>query len=530
MKNLIYKKALLILCLLMATVSLKASNEAEYKSINKAYTLNADGSYSQRVIKEIKLLTHKAFNDLYGETFIVYNPKIQSLKINESYTTQADGTVIKTPQNAFNEVLPASAANAPAYNHLKEMVVTHTGLEIGATIYLDYTLTTTPTYNSLLSFDINEEISESSPVKEYTISITAIPGSLALNHQLINSKVKPKVSDNTTKWVFKNVPAAALESYKPQNGTTPHLLATTIKENAVAATYTKRGDIEYSKLAQKLTKDSKSEDEKIAALTQYAVHNTSYSRLPFAYQDNSERRAEVVAKSGYSTKMERVALLGALLKGSDIAYELVFAYPKEVNSTMLTYSTLKDVLLKIGNKYYNVWSTTPIDMSSRSMLDSYYGIKGGVFANLHLESTNNIATTHQDTLTNSTNDNSGYITYTPLNINKEVVKGWRMSNLPTTRKSTLELPSQVSESSKWNIVLKDGVTLQTPLMNIALKEPFGSFSISLTQKDNVVTLERNINFTKQVITTTEYAKFRNFITQWSSKKGSVLLFEKSSTK
>ena len=144
MKNLIYKKTLLLVCLLVVTVSLHATNEAEYKKIKKNYTINEDGSYSLRVYKEIKLLTHKAFNNLYGESFIIYNPKTQSVKINDSYTTQADGTVIKTPSNAFNEVLPFSAANAPAFNHLKELVVTHTGLELGATIYLDYTLTTKP--------------------------------------------------------------------------------------------------------------------------------------------------------------------------------------------------------------------------------------------------------------------------------------------------------------------------------------------------------------------------------------------------
>ena len=94
MKNLIYKKAVLILCLLMVTVSLNAANEAEYKRITKEYTLNEDGSYSLRVYKEIKLLTHKAFNNLYGETFIIYNPQIETLKINDSCTICLCGVAI----------------------------------------------------------------------------------------------------------------------------------------------------------------------------------------------------------------------------------------------------------------------------------------------------------------------------------------------------------------------------------------------------------------------------------------------------
>jgi len=66
------------------------------------------------------------------------------LQIHESYTRQKDGNIVKTPANALVEVLPSAAANAPAFNALREMVVVHTGLELGATIYLDYSITTKP--------------------------------------------------------------------------------------------------------------------------------------------------------------------------------------------------------------------------------------------------------------------------------------------------------------------------------------------------------------------------------------------------
>ena len=527
MKNLIYKKAVLILCLLMVTVSLNAANEAEYKRITKEYTLNEDGSYSLRVYKEIKLLTHKAFNNLYGETFIIYNPQIETLKINDSYTTQADGTVIKTPSNAYNEVLPASAANAPAFNHLKEMVVTHTGLELGATIYLDYTLTTTPTDKSSLYFDINEQISESSPVKEYTLSITA-PSSLGLNYELINSTVKPIVSGNTTQWTFKNLAAAPIEMYKPQNGSAPRLIATTLTSNAVAERYSKIADIDYKTLATELIKDATSESEKIDALVGFVVKRTSLSPLPFSYQGNKERCLKAVSKSGYATKMEKAVLLNSLLKGASISSEFVFAYPKEMNNSLLTYSTLKDVAVKVGDKYYSTSSVSPIDMGIRSSINNYYTILDGVFTKLDIAPSEQIVKNYTDTISNQMKDNNGYIVYSLKDINKGIVKSWGMNSLPTTRISTLELPSKADESSKWDIELADGVTLQTPLKNITLNDSFGSLSIKLTQKGNVVTVERTVNFTKQHITPAEYKRFRSFITQWGSTKGSTLLFEKSS--
>ena len=525
MKNLIYKKTLLLVCLLVVTVSLHATNEAEYKKIKKNYTINEDGSYSLRVYKEIKLLTHKAFNNLYGESFIIYNPKTQSVKINDSYTTQADGTVIKTPSNAFNEVLPFSAANAPAFNHLKELVVTHTGLELGATIYLDYTLTTKPADKSTAYFDVNEQISESSPVREYTISITA-PSTTCVSYELLNSKVKPKVSGNTTQWIFRNLPAAALESYKSQNGDAPRLIATTLEANAVSDRYSKIADIKYESLANTLTSEIKSEDKKIEALVNYVVRGTNLSPLPFNYQENKERCMKLVSTSGYATKMEKAILLNSLLNSVGVFSEFVFIYPNDIDSVMLTYSALKGVLLKVGDSYYSTSSTTPIDLSTRSAFDTYYTIKGGKFAKLDVEPAKQVVKNYTEVISSTTKDNGGYVTFTPKDINRGVVKSWNMNKLPTTRTSTLELPSQANESSKWEIELKDGVTLQTPLMNIILDETFGSLSITLTQVGNIVTLERKINFTKQYIIPSEYKKFRSFITQWNSKKGSILLFEK----
>ena len=161
-----HKLAFLLCLLLMATTAFGAS-EAEYKKLAKTWTLNADGSQEFRYNMELTLFTHTAMNGTYGESFIVYNPQYQELKINSSYTRQKDGTIIKTPDNAFVEVLPRNAADAPAYNHLKEMVVVHTGLELGATIYLDYTVTSKPGY--LPEVDIFEELLQSSPVKELSL-------------------------------------------------------------------------------------------------------------------------------------------------------------------------------------------------------------------------------------------------------------------------------------------------------------------------------------------------------------------------
>lgn len=229
------KKYNLLIIGLLAVVTAMAQPEAVFDKIVKQYTWNRDGSMTFRYRKELKLNTHFAFNNLYGETFIVYNPEFQTLKINESYTKQADGTVIRTPDNAFNEVLPSFAADAPAYNHLREMVVTHTGLEVGATIYLDYTLTTHVGFYPFL--DVAEQLQEHSPVKDYQVEIT-LPEEEKLTYGLNALKGEPTVRQHsgmtTYAWHFQHIPAFPMESYTAGKAS-PMLFASNAEgENGVA--------------------------------------------------------------------------------------------------------------------------------------------------------------------------------------------------------------------------------------------------------------------------------------------------------
>lgn len=192
--------------LLLAVLPVKAESEAEFRKLSKTYTLRADGSQELRVQKELTLFTHAAMNGLYGETFIVYDPEFQELTIHESYTRQKDGTVIKTPSNALVEVLPSSAANAPAYNHLKEMVVVHTGQELGATIYLDYSIVSKAGY--LPELDVCCPVKELSPVKEFIFRLN-VPAGKSVRYELLNASAKPVIAQgNGMKsfiWTLKDV-------------------------------------------------------------------------------------------------------------------------------------------------------------------------------------------------------------------------------------------------------------------------------------------------------------------------------------
>ena len=63
----------LICCFLLTFSHAMAQDErfdAWYYSIVKDYTLNPDGSMDYSYSKQQKLLTYRAFHNLYGETFV----------------------------------------------------------------------------------------------------------------------------------------------------------------------------------------------------------------------------------------------------------------------------------------------------------------------------------------------------------------------------------------------------------------------------------------------------------------------------
>ncbi|MCB2205649.1 DUF3857 domain-containing protein [bacterium] len=138
--------ALSILILAAASSALRAQDttDAVYENIQHEYLLRPDGSTLYSYSSKLKLLTPFAFTREYGESFITYNPKWQTLDVTRSETTMRDGSVVPSPVNAYNEVLPRSAAHAVPFNHLREMVVTHTGLEAGAVVDFAYTLESKP--------------------------------------------------------------------------------------------------------------------------------------------------------------------------------------------------------------------------------------------------------------------------------------------------------------------------------------------------------------------------------------------------
>lgn len=298
-----------------------------YQSIIKEYSLNEDGSTDFRFIKDQKMLSYRAFHNLYGETFIVYNPTSQHLKINEVYTIMASGKKIITPPNAFNEVLPFIAVDAPAYNDLREMVITHTGLERNAVIHLDYQIHSLPgAFNSLMG---NEILAEAEPLKNLLLKIR-IPAGKKLFYHLLNAGIEPVKSTEGSydvyTWKFTDIPAFSHEDFQQVGyNNYPRLLFGTFEHREEVIPYLTQQDafrFKANDLMNKLVNELVVEKPDRFALAlkiqERVVDDMRLYPIPIKTSLYKCRNAEQTWNSNGGTSLEKAILMVTLMKAAGI--------------------------------------------------------------------------------------------------------------------------------------------------------------------------------------------------------------------
>ena len=108
------KKSLFIAALVsLFSLANAQQPDAIYKLLRYEWTVNADGTSDYHYRHEVQILRNRALTAYAdkGETFVVYNPDLEEVTINEVYTLQLDGTRIDMPQNAFIYQLPSECAD-----------------------------------------------------------------------------------------------------------------------------------------------------------------------------------------------------------------------------------------------------------------------------------------------------------------------------------------------------------------------------------------------------------------------------------
>jgi hypothetical protein len=309
-------------------------DDAVYNKIKKEYTLHPDGSMEYREYKELTLLTYMSFHRLFGETFIVYDPGYQQLEIHEAYTIMADGMRVDVPDNGFNEVLPRQAANAPAYNRLREMVVTHTGLEVGATIYLDYSIKTAAGhFPAFMGEDLTGEMV---PLREKKV-IIRIPESETLHYKMLNLRTAPEIRQEDGMQVytftFREQPATP-QLWGTDPTQLPRLFFSTAKDMERAYfpfvaqdAFRFQATAEMEAAVKLLKEEQKSNLEVALAIQKMVVDEIGTWNIPLEYTGFSCRTPAEVWQSNGGTVAEKSILLTSLLLQAGLQAEALAIIP-----------------------------------------------------------------------------------------------------------------------------------------------------------------------------------------------------------
>lgn len=582
MTNLINK----IICLLIVlgtAISVSAAPEAEFKKLIKSWTLNTDGSQEFHYNMELTIYSYLAMRSLYGESFIQYNPEYQTLKINSSYTKQKDGTIVKTPDNAFVEVLPRSAADAPAYNHLKEMVVVHTGLELGATIYLDYTITTKAGY--LPGLDIFEPIQQASPIKEYSLSVT-VPVDKDLSYSLANPQVMAKVNVEegmrTISWKLKNVkPASLAPMQRIESGDMQYLACSTFETNKEALNYLfgqfdRPESMPLISLAETLTEGKNTDTEKLQAIHSFIVNDFAHSRLSLSETGYHIRPAEDVIRSAYGTDAELINLLYGLLSAAKIETKVCTAYPvkdpqecsilkavrlfiqakadgqtylltsgsskmseigwtadycdirdlktgEEVDLTPCSPNLSYDVTMKLSDKEV----VSSIKANIPAAFVAYSDSKATAFSagdkNASVSQKENVIIVNYQT-TGKVESVPGYYLLC-LPDSPAGVAHQPYASFNSTRDCNLFLPYAPNETYTYTIEVPANMELSTPTAEKNISNAAGNCLLSIKQTGNKVEVSRSLKINSNLIKRADYSAFHALMAAWATINDTPILFK-----
>lgn len=526
--------------LLSIALTAQATPEARFGKLSKTYTLHADGSQELRVQKELTLYTHAAMNSLYGETFIVYNPQYQQLEIHDSYTRQKDGTIIRTPANAFVEVLPSAAANAPAYNGLKEMVVVHTGLELGATICLDYSIKSRAGY--LPELDICCPIKELSPIDEFTFRIE-VPEGKTLHYELLNASARPAEANKdgmkSITWKLKNVEPRpySYPSLRSSLGLVQQA-ASGMMPVLVASTWTNYADALKALTRQFAAGDRTVVENKLTELKQVAQKDSTDLRTAIAaymdrlYRSNQckvslgeagyrLRPASEVIRSAYGTQAELVNLDVTLQKAAGLKAEVAVCALRPSVADNCGLGSIVSVVAKSDATPKGV----ALQGTEEARLQSYMTVTNLQAQPLELPF-RSIQGTQQDVLEVKA-DNS-----------QSLPDGWQVVSLKpisvalplyayaanTTIRENILLPQTVTMTSKTQVKLPAGASW-IPKADKELTNKCGKVSFTYRSDADGMTVTRSISITQQLLTPQTYRDFYALMAEWRDTNNHTLLLK-----
>ena len=318
------KKICLILAgLLLGGAACAQNPDAVYKLLRQEWKVNADGTSDYHYRHEVQILRNRALTAYAdkGETFVVYNPDLEELTVNEVYTIRPDGSRVEMPQNAYIYQLPSSCTDCGRFNHIRELAMVHTGMELGCTVVVDYTL---HRHYSL----VNEYVTlvRECPVERLEVSVS-VPEDQELNVQLSDPEVmvvKPIVEQDAHHLSLRalNVPQRYVDSYLPAD----ELLYPILHFYNGVPEFTPAFDAQpfkgaHVQVSQVLdTRDARAD---IVAVRDFVLDNHHLNDIHPSHLGYAHATPEQVWKSGCGTPTDLAVFLAAILNNEGFQARVV---------------------------------------------------------------------------------------------------------------------------------------------------------------------------------------------------------------
>ena len=489
--------------------------DAEYKLLSRKYEIKSDGNLVCNFRKELKLNSQRAFFSIYGESFIVYNPEFQTLKINEAYTLRADGSRVDAPKNAFVEQLPSACADCGYYSAFREMVVVHTALEKGATIVLDYTITSKP--GVLLDKIV---FAEDAPVTKYVVSVK-VPSARDLNYAVKNpsSKVALKQAGSQFTWTGTNLPQTTAEPYAPAADKLYPVLYLSTMDNLDNMLPT---DFSLPTTAGDFVADLGGDElDRAKKINEHVVCNLRLNNINLAQTGLRFRNAGEVWNANCGNAFEKTLLLNGLLQLAGFQSKVSFRYDtlkcngKEFYFPLSEYVTFDFLDQKYELSATHAGKLEPVGKSLNSKLvsvdDNYILTTEGKILKCSGKKGN--VELHQLA--------EGYYS---LTLERPLGVFGIMPGLLVGKRTAPLVCGTAKEVYRYTVILPKNVRWVGKPIDVTINKPFGYMQIKMVQKDNKLEVVRTLSLTESEIPVAQYNDFKAMLLKWTDENYKRLVF------
>jgi len=299
--------------------------EAVYINLEKTFTLNPDGSFEKQVKKSQKLLTHRAFHSLYGQTNIYYNPETDSVVVEQAETITPDGKTVKVPDNGYVDMIPSFATGSSQFSHLRHKAVVHTALERGAVIKSSYTVYSEAGSKPALMG--HEVLTQDCPVMNFKLRVR-VPKGQSVHFKNINLDSKPKIRKKgkyvVYTWKVSNIDQNSSEPFgvrfnankKQVLFSTADSLFAVFNDFTSQKAFTFETNIEMRNRVKESIMGISDTFEQIAILQKIVSEEIQTIPVPLSLTGYKIRPAVQTWESMAGTREEKAVLLCALIKST----------------------------------------------------------------------------------------------------------------------------------------------------------------------------------------------------------------------